>query len=698
MSLQAENHLPEGATESWVEGVLAVRADGAVISASAALARLIGGSPEAWQGTHFASLLAEGASDTRAAWEAFVRHGAPKHAEASLQNGSPVTLAFSGELRPGEWAVVVRPAPGAWERRLAQLEALNAVWQALSSTLELPALLELIFRHLRAVLPFDAASVLLRERGGFQVARAEGYPGDFPTEFEGELERFPTFEWLFRERRPLVIPDTEQSDLWTIPAEPLPAQSWIGVPLLARDEVLGVLNLDSNTPNAYRPEDGDLAFAFGQQAAAAIYNARHYQETEHRLREMSALYDLAKQATSSLDPEAVLQSVVETLRQVFDCRGASISLLDVETDEVVIRSSVGIAEYWREHARLKVGEGVGGMVVQSGESIYVPDTQADPDFIFFDRSVRSLMVVPLRYHDQVIGTLALDSDHPHAFTEQHERLLTIAASQVAVAIENAQLYEALHERAEKLEDAYAELQALNELRNELIANVSHDLRNPLTFLKGYTGLIRDGDLGPVTKKQLDALNVIDDKTNAIARLISDIMTLEHISETSLQLAVHDLGGVAARAVSDAQLSLPDDRQLTIKQELAPGAIPVHVDRDRINQVIYNLINNAVKFTPRGGTITVRTYAPAGDEDSARLSVSDTGIGIPPDKLERVFERFYQVSPESEQRHGGAGLGLAIAKRIVEAHHGRVWAESEVGHGSTFTFTLPIVRESSDSEE
>ncbi len=469
-------------------------------------------------------------------------------------------------------------------------------------------------------------------------------------------------------------------------------------PMKRMEQVLGVFIVGYALPRPFREEETRLLRLLADQAAIAVENARNYQETQDRLREMTALYDLAQQTISNLNLETVLQTVVATLRQLFGVRGASIALLDEATNEVVIKSSVGIDAHWREVARLKVGEGVSGKVVQTGVSMYVPDTHAEPDFIFFDRSVRSLITVPLRVHDHIIGTLTLDSNQPRAFTERHERLLTIAASQVAVAIENAQLYEALRDRAEKLEAANAELKELNELRNEMVANVTHELRNPLTFLKGYIGLIRDGELGPVTKEQIEALTVINEKTDSVSRLISDILALERITPATLNLTVQDLNEVATRAVMDAQIGLTTDtRRLTIRSELAPGAIPVRIDRDRINQVIHNLINNAVKFTPDGGVITIMTRPPSKGESFARLSICDTGIGIPMDKLPFVFERFYVVDPITSYQRGGVGLGLAIVQRIVEAHGGRVWVESKVGKGSTFTFTLPAVQDDDGAE-
>jgi signal transduction histidine kinase len=313
----------------------------------------------------------------------------------------------------------------------------------------------------------------------------------------------------------------------------------------------------------------------------------------------------------------------------------------------------------------------------------VPDTH-HVDFIFFDPVVRSLLCVPLMVRERVIGTLAVDKDVPDGFTPVDERLLTIAAAQAAVAIENARLYEELKERAARLGQAYTDLQALDRLKDELVQNVSHELRTPLTFVKGYIELLLDGEMGQINEQQRESLAIVADKTNAIARLVSDILFLQQIEHQSLQLSDLNLVEVVRRALQSNQPPATA-AGITLQAMAPPHLPPVRADRDRVNQVLDNLIGNAIKFSPNGGSITVQLEEA---NDMVQVSVSDTGIGIPPDQTERIFERFYQVDGSATRQFGGAGLGLAIVKRIVEAHGGHIWAKSQVDHGSTFLFTLP----------
>jgi signal transduction histidine kinase len=290
-------------------------------------------------------------------------------------------------------------------------------------------------------------------------------------------------------------------------------------------------------------------------------------------------------------------------------------------------------------------------------------------------------------HERVIGALAIDREVPNAFTPDDERVLTIAAAQASVALENARLYEDLQERARRLEQAYTELKEVDRLKDELVQNVSHELRTPLTFIKGYVELLLAGEMGDLTAGQRESLSIVADKTDLVSRLVADIMLLQQIEHESLRWSDIDLGQAARRALQSQEVTAAQ-AGLTLRAIVPPDLPLVRADRDRLNQVFDNLIGNAIKFSPNGGEITVQLLDTG---EMVQVTVSDTGIGIPPDQLERIFERFYQVDGSVTRKYGGAGLGLTIVKRIVEAHGGRIWADSEPGHGSTFTFTLPKVK-------
>jgi signal transduction histidine kinase len=478
----------------------------------------------------------------------------------------------------------------------------------------------------------------------------------------------------------------------------LQIRNMVTVPLLTRGRLVGSLVAGTGRQEISGREIALLS-AFANQSAIAIENAQLYEaqrkiavenaqlyETvNQQLDEVSTLYMLANQVSSSLDPQVVLNSITDILKKVLDCRGCCIFLLNDSKEWLEIRAASGISPHWQREARLRMGEGTSGKAAEEAQAIYIADTHQEPDFIIFDPAVRSLLVVPLVYQGEVIGTLNVDDDQPNAFTNDMARLLTIAGSQAAAAIQNAKLYADLKERAGKLAQAHSELQESDRIKSEFVQNVSHELRTPLTFVKAYAELLLDGSLGPLPDNQRESLQIVSDRTNRIIELVSDILSLQQIERGELQFSSLSLAEAARASLQGAQATARQEG-ISLVEDFAPDLRHVWGDRTRLEQVFDNLIGNAVKFSPDGGTITVRL---SNDGDLVRAAVVDEGIGIRQDQLTKIFDRFYQVDGSSKRRFGGTGLGLAIVKEIVEAHQGTIGVESQLGVGSTFSFTIPV---------
>jgi len=425
------------------------------------------------------------------------------------------------------------------------------------------------------------------------------------------------------------------------------------------------------------------------QAATALENARSTEALHRRLDEVTALHGLAREISSMETLDSILQTVVETMREVYQCKSASIQLIDPDSKQVVTMAASHLEPQYIEKAHFAMGEYVAGKVAQTGKVIYVPDTEADPNFKPVDPGVRSLLVVPLTVRGRVIGTLGIDGAVPHAFTEEHERVLTIAGGQIAATIETVRLIQETRAHATQLVEANAQLAAQDELRRELVYQVSHDLRGPLQIVYGYADMMRDEMLGPVTATQKEILSLILKRSKAIERLTKDIMAARPINRETLELAEVNLSELCQQALVDAQMVYTDTR-FRFESELTPEELPVEGDYNRLSRVFDNLFHNAVKFSPDGGVITLRTRCNR-EHRCAQVSVSDQGIGIAPDKLPYIFERFYRGDKAFRQRFEGTGLGLYNVYQIIQAHQGRVWAESEPGKGSTFVFELPLMK-------
>jgi signal transduction histidine kinase len=536
------------------------------------------------------------------------------------------------------------------------------------------------FEHLALLLVNEERGTLEPLGGDAEASLLEG--GEPPSLRIGQgLEG-----WVVERGQALHVDDVSRDPRYVARIPDI--RSVLIVPLTMRrstggERVIGVIRAASPLPTAFSREDERLLTTVARQLAFAIDSARLHQETQCRLAEVSALYELARQMNTSLDIQQVLDSIVWSLKRAAGCRGCSIALLDAANNVLEIHAAAGIEEKWKRAFELRLGEGVAGHVAQAGAPLYVPDVLELDNFIFFDPSVRSLLSVPLSTQRGVIGTLTIDSDRPQAFSKADERLLTIAASQAAIAIENARLYANLEQRARNLAEAYAELKEADRLKDEVVQNVSHELRTPLTFVKGYVELLLEGNAGPLTDEQRKYLRIVAEKTEVVTSLVSSIIFLQQADRVPAKMVV-PLAQVARRAVRGCAATA-EKAGLTLVENLPDNLPPVAGDEGRLLQVFDNLLGNAIKFSPDGGQIVV-SVEEAGT--MVRASVSDPGIGIPEDQQERIFERFYQVDGSVKRRFSGVGLGLAIVKRIVETHGGQVWVKSEYGKGSTFYFAIP----------
>jgi signal transduction histidine kinase len=536
--------------------------------------------------------------------------------------------------------------------------------EAIRRTLRFETFEFILFDPVTSTLRTEAAYGFPPDVSSFDVRMGEGVVG-----------------WVAQQRQPLLVPDVLSEPRYI--ANSPRTRSELAVPMTIGDRAIGVMNVESLFFNRFTQDDLQLMQALAGQLAVIIENARLHREMQQRLAEVSTLYSFAQQMSTSLNMNEVLESLVGSLKWVLGCRSVNIWLVTPDGQALEIALASGLKDKWKEAARLLLGEGIAGQVAATAKPIYVPDTH-EIDFIFFDPIVRSLLCVPLVVHERVIGALAIDQDVPNAFTPDDERVLIIAAAQAAVAIENARLYQDLQERARRLEQAYTELKEVDRIKDELVQNVSHELRTPLTFIKGYVELLLANEMGPLNKQQHEGLSIVADKTTTVARLVSDIMLLQQIEQESLRLSEVNLAELVQGTLQGLQVTTAN-AQVKLHANIPPDLALVRVDRDRVNQVFDNLLSNAIKFSPNGGEITVRLQDTG---EMVQASVSDTGIGIPADQLDRIFERFYQVDGSATRKFGGAGLGLAIVQRIIEAHGGRIWVESELGRGSTFSFTLP----------
>lgn len=336
-----------------------------------------------------------------------------------------------------------------------------------------------------------------------------------------------------------------------------------------------------------------------------------------------------------------------------------------------------------------MGYGVIGWVAQNGKPTLVDDVRKDPRFYRgIDQTTGlvtiNVVAVPLMIKRQVIGVLELLNKTEGKFSEEDLNVAETLAQWAALAIENARLVTNLRAHAQELEKAYSELKEADKLKDELIQNVSHELRTPLTFILGYVELMQTQGIGPLTPEQAEGLEIVRRKCITLTKVVNDIVSLQRLRISGLERRPIKLNVLLRQTMQAARISAEQAGQ-KLTFESPEKDVVVMADEERISQVLDNLLSNAVKFNQPNGKVLLRLN----EQDSeVQVEVQDTGIGISPEKLARIFDRFYQADGGTTRRYGGMGLGLSICREIIEAHGGKIWGESEVGKGSRFVFTLP----------
>jgi signal transduction histidine kinase len=325
--------------------------------------------------------------------------------------------------------------------------------------------------------------------------------------------------------------------------------------------------------------------------------------------------------------------------------------------------------------------------VRTRQSVIVNDVTRAPDFLPNPMlpKTRSELATPLVVGGRVIGALDVQSERVNRFSAEDMQVQSTLASQIAVAVNNAQLF------AEQLSVA-DRLREVDRLKSEFLASMSHELRTPLNSIIGYAEVLLDGIDGELTDDMNEDVGAIHGSGKHLLNLINDILDLAKIEAGQMDLVVEDFQlGSLVEDTTNIQRVLLKDKPVDLVLDIPAGLPYIHADPLRVRQVIANLVTNAIKFTEQG-SITVRAREYEKDPALIQISVIDTGMGMRPDQLKVIFDRFRQVDQSHTRRAGGTGLGLSITRQLVQMHGGDIWVESEAGIGSAFHFTLPRVTE------
>ena len=472
-------------------------------------------------------------------------------------------------------------------------------------------------------------------------------------------------------------------------------RSFVSVPMLRGNDPLGIITVSRAQPGEFSTAEIALLQTFADQAVIAVENARLLTELQARTTDLSrsvgqltALGEVGQAVSSSLDLHTVLTTIVARAVQISGLDGGVIFEYDEAAEEFAQRAatdSAGALAEARRTARVRKGEGVVGRTAVTLGPVQVPDITAGGAYegrlreTLIEAGVRAVLAVPMLREGRLIGCLAVTRNVPGDFPSGTMELLRTFATQSALALQNARLFWELADKSRQLEDA-------SQHKSEFLANMSHELRTPLNAIIGFSEVLSERLYGEINEKQTEYLRDILESGRHLLSLINDILDLSKIEAGRMELELTDFN---LPATLDNAMTLVRERAgrhgIALHMTVDERVEQVRADERKIRQVVLNLLSNAIKFTPGGGRIEVRAVPSNG---AVEVSVVDTGVGIAPEDQEAIFEEFRQVGTAAKKVEG-TGLGLALSRKFIELHAGRIRVESQVGVGSTFTFAIPM---------
>jgi signal transduction histidine kinase/HAMP domain-containing protein len=465
----------------------------------------------------------------------------------------------------------------------------------------------------------------------------------------------------------------------------------IGAPMLWEGKGIGAIWVAREHAGTFSDKDIALLKTFADQAVIAIQNARLVNETKEALDQQRASGEVLAAISSSIaDTSPVFERILTSCERLFAGKVIAIEVVDA-TGTLHIEAFRGPEE---QVQRQYIVGPVAADASISANAILTRTVQHVPDIAhgkgvpsrskaaYLDIDVRSAIVAPMLWENDGIGCISVGRENAGPFSEKDIALLRTFADQAVIAIQNARLFHEIQDKSRQLEVA-------NQHKSEFLANMSHELRTPLNAIIGFSEVLLERLFGDLNEKQDDYLKDIHSSGRHLLNLINDILDLSKVEagRMELDLSTFDL----PTAIANAMTLIRERAQrhgIAMGQDVAAGLGNVVADERKFKQILLNLLSNAVKFTPDGGRIDVNARSTG---DNIVIAVHDTGIGIAPGDQEAVFEEFRQVGRNYTSKQEGTGLGLALTRRFVELHGGRISVESRPGEGSTFTFTLPLKR-------
>ena len=580
------------------------------------------------------------------------------------------------------------------KRSEGEISALNALTVAATQSLNLNVVLNEAVRKITEIFNFGATRVFLLDGDTNELRVEAAY--EAKPEFWAEAR-------VFRVGQSVVgkVAETGQSficeDIFHDPRYATMSESRSAqqagthflamFPIKTKLKSWGVMVCIGERPRRLQMSEISLLESMANQVGIAVENGTLYQQTASKAKELSALYSIAAIGSESLDITTVLHKTMHKVLEIFGFDAARIYLRVGSAPELHLVADAGIPEDALLIKKYQIGEGRVAEAFQAGQPMIVEDMQTDPAYnklshnkVMFKAGFRSSFLIPIKVRGESLGVMNFLGKKPHKFFESDLQLMNSIAYSLGIAVGNANLFSEIKQKTLELEEA-------NRGKDEFLGVISHELRTPLNVIKGYTELLQTQVFGVVNPEQEKALIKICNQTKDLLSMINHVLQVTTIQAAAVKVNSVEVNLCQLLDDLRSNYDIPMAGEVKFAWNYSRDLPVIVTDDEKLKAVIQNLINNAVKFTERG-TISVSVKNVG---DTLEIRVEDTGLGIPKQKLKSVFDMFQQVDSSTTRRHGGIGLGLYIVKTFTELLGGRVVLDSEVGKGSVFCVTMPIVK-------
>jgi len=610
---------------------------------------------------------------------------------------------FSRSQTPLQTAI--KPPP---DENIAAIDSINEALVKFNQTPDVDALFKVVGHKITNVVSVPSVLIFVRDEETESFS-CRGTAGKLTGSMMG-FEPTPKdliFEEIANLKEAIILSSRELTALFPSISKKIKACEALFVPLLRGDSLTGVICCFRK--DSFRGDDLKTMSMISSQVSVWLENSILQQKVSTKSAELAKFHTWFKKSRRAFIN--ILEDVNQASAQLEKALHQTLSMYRIAVElsksldeprllKTILSNSAGLVG--AKKGTLVISTGLklkqetnfnfdGDLLLDSPDTpIHWVSTNKKPLIINnFGRtsykkyqsliSIKNLVAVPLVQRERCLGVLSL-FDKEGGFSRSDCQNLVTLAHQATVTLLNARIHENERRTVTKLKE-------LNKMKADFVASVSHELRNPLTTVKGYLDLISEGEAGPVTKQQLNYLDIIDESSGRLLNLINDLLTLSKIESASLkmnkrQISLNDV----LTAIAKIMEREAKQKGVRLLVRLGKDLPLIEADSDRLNQVVINLLSNAIKFTPKGGTIEIISE---GKIDSLIASVKDTGSGIRLKDQKRLFDKFFRSAETVVQNVKGTGLGLAIAKGIIDQHQGKIWVQSEPNKGSTFYFSLPI---------